>query len=120
MAEDDYQESQKGGRLGEDLSWSLLEPAVRGLYADPVSMFLIQVKSDSPIGQELHNDPISVFKRIEGIPIDDQTDVRAMLLRANAELPANPVHRSEFWGFQAGSTLAAGVQFKHNTDQTQT
>ena len=117
MAEADY---ERGGRLGEDLSWSLLEPAVQGLYPDPVSVFLIQVKSDSPIGQELHNDPISVFKRIDGIPIDDQTDVRATLLRANAELPANPVHRSEIWSIQPGNTLAAGVQFKHATDQTQT
>jgi hypothetical protein len=40
-----------------------------------------------------------------------------MLLRVNAEIPANPVHRSEVWMVYPGTTTAVGVQYKYTEAQ---
>jgi hypothetical protein len=81
------------------------------LRRDEFSIFLVQVESDKPIGKELLRDPLSVLRKIDvEIP---ETDVRAMVLRVNADIPANPRHRSELWMVIPGSTTAVGIQFKH-------
>ena len=82
------------------------------LRADPFSVFLVQVESDTPIGRELHRDPLSVLRKMDvDLP---ETNVRAMVVRVNAEIPANPKHRSELWMVAPGSTTAIGIQFKHD------
>jgi hypothetical protein len=111
-------EKPRAGRVGRHLTWSRLEVAEEGLYPATFAAFLIQVKSDTPIGRELHNDPIGVLRKIKGIPIGGDRDVRAILLRANAEEPANPVHRFEIWAVIPGSKLAVGIQYKYDKDQT--
>ena len=76
-------------------------------------MFLVQVKSEKAAGKHLHNDPLEFFRRqVPEMGIPDE-DVRAMVLRANAERSANPRHRSEVWMVYPGSTIAVGVQYKH-------
>jgi hypothetical protein len=79
---------------------------------DPFPAFLVEVESDTPIGRELLRDPLSVLRKID-VDIPDR-DVRAMVLRVNAEIPANPRHRSELWMLIPGSTTVVGIQFKHN------
>jgi hypothetical protein len=109
---------RKGAREGDDFAWTRLEPAERALYEHTFSIFLVQVKSDSDIGKQLLTDPLAVFR--ENIPemgIADDSDVRAMLLRVNAEIPANPVHRSEVWMVYPGTTTAVGVQYKYTEAQ---
>jgi len=99
---------------GPEFDWVELSPE-RELLRDPgFRMFLVQVKSETDSGKWLHNDPLDFFrKQIPEMGIPDE-DVRAMLLRANAERSANPRHRSEVWMvYPSGSTTAVGVQYKH-------
>jgi hypothetical protein len=73
----------------------------------------VQVKSETDSGKSLHNDPIDFLrKQIPEMQLPDE-DVRAMVLRVNAERSANPRHRSELWMVYPGSTTAVGVQYKH-------
>jgi hypothetical protein len=120
MATEKYNpEKPRAGRLGRHLTWTRLGVAKEGLLYPPTfAAFLIQVKSNTPIGRELHIDPLAVLRRIPGIPIGRERNVRAILLRANAEEPANPVHRLEIWVIIPGSKLAVGIQYKYNKDQT--
>ncbi len=111
-------EKPRAGRVGRHLTWSRLEVPEEGLYPTTFAVFLIQVKSDTPIGRELHNDPIGVLRRIEGIPIGGDRDVRAILLRANAEQPANPVHHSLIVQIIPGSKLVVITTYKYDKDQT--
>jgi hypothetical protein len=37
-----------------------------------------------------------------------------MVLRVNAEVPANPRHRSDVWILYPGSTTAVGIQYKYD------
>lgn len=101
------------GTRGVDFDWSELRPE-RTLLRDPgFRMFLVQVKSESDSGKFLHNDPLAFFRReIPEMEVPDE-DVRAMVLRVNAERSANPRHRSEVWSLIPGSTTAVGVQYKH-------
>jgi len=111
-----------------EFAWTELTPSQEtvdcDLLIDPgFRMFLVQVKSDSPIGQDLHNDPLRVLRsQIDSLRSDEsdklgipplRDDVRAMVLRANAERSANPRHRTEVWIVIPGSTVAVGVQYKH-------
>jgi hypothetical protein len=104
---------QRGAIESEDFAWTLLEPAETGLYDHTFSVFLVQVKSESEIGRQLLVDPLSVLRKIPEIGIGDDPDVRAQVLRVNAEVPANPVRRSEIWMVYPGSTTAVGVQYKY-------
>ena len=85
------------------------------LHDDGFSVFLVQVESDTPIGRELLRNPLGVLRTIDDIDVDiPEKDVRAVLVRVNAEIPANPRHRSELWMVAPGSTTAVGIQFKHD------
>ena len=113
-------QERQGTTEGEEFAWSRLEPAEpdRLLYDHTFSVFLVQVKSDSEIGTQLLTDPLTVFReRIPEMEIDGP-DVRAQVLRVNAEVPANPVRRSEVWMVYPGSTTAVGVQYKYRESQT--
>ena len=101
----------------EHFAWTRITPEGQALYPDEFSMFLVQVKSDTDIGRELLTDPISTLReRIPEMGLGDETDVKAMVLRINAEVPANPRHRSEVWITYPGSTTAVGIQFKYEKD----
>jgi hypothetical protein len=39
-----------------------------------------------------------------------------MVLRVNAEISANPKHRTEVWITYPGSTNAIGIQYKYDRD----
>ena len=98
-------------------AYTELKPAKQALYPDDFSIFLVQVKSDSEEGHALHNDPIAFLK--EKVPdlLGGEEDVRAMVLRVNAERSANPKHRSEVWiAYPGGSKTAVGIQYKYDRD----
>jgi hypothetical protein len=106
---------RQGATEGEEFGWSRLVPEEPGQlpYEDSFSVFLVQVKSDSEIGARLLTDPLSVLRENVGEMGLDDPDVRAQVLRVNAEVPANPVRRSEVWMVYPGSTTAVGVQYKY-------
>lgn len=109
----------QGDTPEQNFKWSRLVPEEPPLYPDDFSTYLVQVKSDSPEGQQLLTDPMGFFREhIKEMGISEETDVRAMVLRVNAEVPANPRHRSEVWTVYPGSTTAVGVQFKYKEDMT--
>lgn len=106
-------QQQDGGAEG-DFAYKKIE-VESGLLRDDLvpSLFVVQVKSDTDVGQQELNDPIGLYRElIPEMQLGDE-EVRAMLLRVNAEVPANPVHRSHVWALYPGSTIAAGIQFKH-------
>jgi hypothetical protein len=107
----------RGKRRYRTFAWKKLETE-QPLYADEFSIFLVQVKSDSPAGRALHVDPIAFFeKNIPEMGLRKKKgDVRATVLRVNAEVSANPRHRSEVWITYPGSTHAVGVQYKYEKD----
>ena len=87
------------------------------LYKDEFSIFLVQVKSESEAGHALLVDPIAFFQ--ENVPemgLRKGPDTHAMVLRVNAEISANPRHRSEIWVSYPGSTRAVGLQYKYEKD----
>jgi hypothetical protein len=87
------------------------------LYRDEFSIYLVQVDSETDAGRELLVDPIDFFRRnIPEMGLGEETDVRAMVLRVNAEISANPKHRSEVWLTIPGSTNAIGLQYKYDRD----
>ncbi len=90
------------------------------LYQDEFSIFLVQVVSESEAGRALLVDPIP-FLRDNIDELRDRLavkDVRASVFRVNAEISANPKHRSEVWVAYKGSTNAIGLQYKYNRDMT--
>jgi hypothetical protein len=110
MADEDRQ-----GAKEEHFSWTRLVPADgEAQLRDPeLSVFLIQVKSDADIGREELTDPLALYrKKIPEMEIPE--DVSATVVRINAEVPANPVHRSAVWMVHKGAKKAAGVLFKHS------
>jgi hypothetical protein len=113
---------RQGATEGEEFSWTRLVPGEERLYDDTFSVYLVQVKSDSAIGKRMLVDPLEVFR--EKIPEmgigDDDPGLRAQILRVNAEVPANPVRRSEVWMVYPGSTTAVGVQYKYRDEESQT
>jgi hypothetical protein len=112
-------EGRRGAKISDDFAWTRLEPVEQALYEHTFSIFLVQVKSDSEIGRQLLTDPLAVFRdNIPEMRIAEAPDVRAMLLRVNAEIPANPVHRSEVWMVYPGTTTAVGVQYKYTEAQS--
>ncbi len=113
---------QQGETREKEFGYTRLVPQDPGglLDKDEFSVFLVQVKSDSDIGREELNDPLAVLRReipeMELPPKEEKGQpptVRAQILRANAEVPANPVRRSMVWMIYPGSTTAVGVQYKY-------
>jgi hypothetical protein len=89
------------------------------LYQDEFSIFLVQVVSESKAGGELLVDPIDFLRRnikeFRALLAED-AEVRASVLRVNAEISANPKHRSELWVAYKGSINAIGLQYKYDRD----
>lgn len=114
MREQDGQTHYEPGTRGVDFDWVELRPERTLLLPElGFKMFLVQVKSERDSGKFLHNDPLEFFRNeIPEMEVPHE-DVRAMVLRANAERSANPRHRSEVWILYPGSTTAVGVQYKH-------
>ena len=91
------------------------------LYQDEFSIFLVQVVSESEAGRALLVDPIPFLREnIEELRdrLAEEADVRASVFRVNAEISANPKHRSELWVAYEGSTNAIGLQYKYDRDMT--
>ena len=111
---------RQGAREGDDFSWTRLDPGEHTLYPHTYSVFLIQVESQSETGKQLLKDPIPVLrKKIPEMKLPARRkNVRATVLRVNAEIAANPIHRSEVWIIYPYSATAVGVQYKYETDQT--
>jgi hypothetical protein len=100
-----------------EFAYTELRPVQQALYPDDFSIFLVQVKSETESGRQLHNDPIDFFRRNVPELLGDEEDVRAMVLRVNAERSANPKHRSEVWiSYPGGSKTAVGIQYKYDRD----
>jgi hypothetical protein len=115
--------SSDGGGLAvnedenNDFAYTELTPVRRPLYRDDFRMFLVQVKSETEAGRELHNDPIDFFRRNIPELVEGEDDVKAMVLRVNAERSANPKHRSEVWlSYPSGSKTVVGIQYKYDRD----
>jgi hypothetical protein len=107
---------QQGASEHREFAYTRLVPEKPDqlLDEDEFSVFLVQVKSDSDIGREELNDPLTVLRReIPEMGIGEDPDVRAQVLRVNAEVPANPVRRSAVWMIYPGSTTAVGIQYKY-------
>jgi hypothetical protein len=101
---------------GEDFYSTRLIP--EGEVPEQVfSVFLVEVKSESEVGKQMLVDPLPVLRdRVDGIGIGEGPDVRAQVLRVNAEVSANPHRRSEIWIVYPGSTNAVGIQYKYPED----
>jgi hypothetical protein len=119
------------GNNGPVFAWVELVPAEEGkLEPATFRVFQIDVKSDTAIGHQLHDDPLSVLR--DQLPpdadIDAETreqvrelaaemeideDARAQVLRVNAERPSNPRKRKEVWTVYPDNTTAVGVQYKY-------
>jgi hypothetical protein len=81
------------------------------------SVFLVEVKSETDIGRQMLVDPLPVLReRVAEMGIGEGPDVRAQVLRVNAEVSANPHRRSEVWIVYPGSTNAVGIQYKYPED----
>ncbi|MGH3093236.1 MAG: hypothetical protein ACRDOP_12630 [Gaiellaceae bacterium] len=118
---------QQRATEGKEFGYTRLVPEDPGglLDADKFSVFLVQVKSNSDIGREELNDPLTVLRReipeMELPPKEESGQpptVRAQVHRVNAEIPANPVRRSTVWMIYPGSTTAVGVQYKYQHSDT--
>src|SRR5439155_6516037 len=106
-------------------------------YDGSFEAFMIQVKTDTPEGEDLRNDPLNVLSHIEEIrrafrlppkgrldhpnhPVEDpkncseeRMDLRATVTRLNAERPANRVHAMELWvSFSDSPPVYGAMQYK--------
>jgi hypothetical protein len=105
------------GEYNESFAYTELKPAGQALYPDDFSIFLVQVKSETDAGRELHNDPLDFFRRNIPELLGGEKDVRATVFRVNAERSANPKHRSEVWiTYPGNSKTAVGIQYKYDRD----
>ena len=97
-----------------------------GRFDVPFSVTFVTTKSNSDLGREWNNDPLTVLARVDPdgrrfeIPDfaanRDAGDVQIVALRINAELPANPKYtRSLVSGF-GGSSRILIVHFKDDRD----
>jgi hypothetical protein len=111
-----------------------------GIFDSPFSaIVLVRVKSDSEIGRAAHNDMLGL---IRGTRMPDEArreleeagprerredtfaqlrrlipdDARFVLMRGNAEVPANPVRRMAVMGVVANPGLVLGFDYKDKPD----
>jgi hypothetical protein len=90
-------EGAKWYSVNDEFAWTELTPPPpdrEGQHTVPFRIFLVHVKTGEgrELGVQANNDPIGFFREhIEemGIPPVESGEVRAQLLRVNAELPAN-------------------------------
>lgn len=111
-----------GGGDGENFGWTRLTPAepehLLGENRRPLSVFLVETKTDTELGYQAANDPVTFFR--EHIPeINlDAPGMTVQVLRANAEIPFNPVRKTAIWmvsdqrSSNAPDPTAVGVEFK--------
>jgi hypothetical protein len=98
-------------------AWMRSGDEVDPLREDTFRTFQVQVKSDADIGKEMHKDPVTVLRR-EIPEMEIPEDVRAMVLRVNAEVPANPKHGSYVFVGYPGSMTLIGLHFKYENDDS--
>jgi hypothetical protein len=110
----------------EDLVWTRLVPPPPpdggrpGLYEPRLAIYLIHYKTDSRTGEIANNDPLTFFEtfipeigeRIQR----DRPDVRATLVRLNAELPANAMWMHRVAQVIPGSTTIFITDYKDQWD----
>jgi hypothetical protein len=101
----------------DEFYWTELvhDPKRLGAVPEQVfKVFLVQVKSDTDLGKRMLNHPLEVLReRVPEMQIGEGPDVRAQVLRVNAEIPANPVRHSAVWIVFPGSTNLVGIQYKY-------
>jgi hypothetical protein len=85
---------------------------------DHFRVFLVKVKSDTDEGRAMLHDPVAFLERNAKDMGLKKGETRAMVLRVNAEVPANPKHRNEVWAIYPGSTNAICIQYKEEPDET--
>jgi hypothetical protein len=91
-----------------------------GLYEQRLEIFLIHYKTDSDVGALANNDPLAFFE--EFIPEignrirRDRRNVRATLVRMNAELPANAMWMHRVAQVIGGSTTIFITDYKDEWD----
>jgi hypothetical protein len=110
---------ESGQSAGSDWACVELTPE-QPLLRDTLGfrIFLVQAHSDSDDGRALRDDPLRFFREnIKAINVPED-DTHAMVLRVNAEIPANPRHQSQLWMVVPGSTTAACLHYKHPDDNT--
>jgi hypothetical protein len=115
-----WREAAEGEFYYIQLPVPALPPDAAGVRREaPFEVFLIDVKSDSDIGRRAHVDPVLVFaENIRELGLDPDTlrktrqEVRATILRTNAEIPANPFWRHTMLVKQEGSVILYGIEFK--------
>ena len=104
-------------RVNDNFAFSELKHDGDVLYDDEFSLFLIQVKSDSDLGALLNNHPTEFYRQHVQDILGDETDVRATVIRTNAEIPANPRHTSQIVATQPGnSKTVTAIQYKYEKD----
>jgi hypothetical protein len=118
---------QKWHVLNQDLAWAPVYPPEppedAPLYEWPFEVIiLVRSKSDSPTGHAVHNHLLGVLRgdreSTKGLELDPAelldipADFRFTLLRANAEVPANPVHHSFALAIHATAKIVAGFDYK--------
>ena len=107
-------------KVDDDFAWARLVPDGELLYRDEFSLFLIQVKSDSEFGALLNNDPTEFYRQHIPEILGEEKDVRAIVIRENAEIPANPRHTSQTAEVAPGnSATVMAIQHKYPEDMVE-
>lgn len=112
MAEQDFAWRELDVQGG---TWMRADDEDGPLRPDTFRLYQVQVDSQSDIGKRMLHDPVSVLREKTDIEIPE--DVRAMVLRVNAEVPANPKHRSYVFAGYPGSMTLIGLQFKYDQSE---
>jgi hypothetical protein len=112
-----------------------------GIFDSPFSaLVVVRVKSDSNIGRAAHNDmlglirgtrvPAEAQRELDEVPSKRREDTfaelrelipedaRFVLMRGNAEVPANPVRRMSVMGVVKNPGLVLGFDYKDKPDRT--
>jgi hypothetical protein len=88
-----------------------------GPGTDHFSVFLVQVKSDSEEGHAMLMDPVRFLEENAPDMGLRKGETRAMVLRVNAEVRANPKHRIAVWAIYPGSTNAICIEYKQDPEE---
>jgi hypothetical protein len=122
------EDQQRWHELNDDFAWApaaLPEaPEKLPLYELPfTAIIVVRSKSDSETGRAAHNHLLGVLRgedrAIQGRfevnrdeLLDIPSDFHFVLMRTNAEIPANPVHHSFALGVNPQAKLVAGFDYK--------